>query len=150
MKDSTETTTRMSVVPYLTCRNASEAYEFYQKAFGAAPMCKMDMPDGRVIHGALDFGGAPVYVSDEFPEHGGTSPRTLGGTAVTIHLQVHDCDVAFNRAVEAGCTVEMPLDEMFWGDRYGVVADPYGHKWSIATTIRTVNPEEMKKAVAAF
>jgi PhnB protein len=140
----------MSVIPHLSCRNATEAYEFYQKAFGATPMCLMAMPDGRALHGALDFNGAPVYLADEFPEHGGQSPQMLGGSPVTIHLQVSDCDAVFNKATDAGCTVLMPLEDMFWGDRYGIVSDPYGHKWSIATTVREVSPAEMDKAVAAF
>jgi uncharacterized glyoxalase superfamily protein PhnB len=144
------TATAMTVTPYLSCRNAAEAYEFYQKAFGATPMCMMPLSDGRALHAALTFGGSAVYLSDELPEHGGQSPQSLGGSPVTIHLQVSDCDAVFNNAVAAGCTVAMPLEDMFWGDRYGVVTDPYGHKWSIATTVRTVSPEEMEQAVSAF
>ena len=140
----------MTVVPYLSCRNAAEAYAFYQKAFGALPMCLMPVPDGRALHAALDFGGSPVYLSDEFPEHGGQSPESLGGSPVTIHLQVSDCDAVFGKAVDAGCTVVMPLKDMFWGDRYGVVTDPYGHKWSIATTVRDVSLDEMQKTASSF
>lgn len=91
-----------------------------------------------------------VFVVDEFPEHGGKSPQALGGTPVTIHLQVTDCDAVFQCAVEAGCRVRMPLEDMFWGDRYGLVEDPFGHQWSIATTVRSVTPEEIEKAVAEF
>jgi uncharacterized glyoxalase superfamily protein PhnB len=155
MSETTDTIDTMmptttSVTPHLACRNAAEAYTFYQKAFGATPICLMPVPDGRVLHAALSFGGAPVYLTDEWPEHGGQSPQSLGGSPVTIHLQVPDCDAVFASAVAAGCTVAMPLEEMFWGDRYGIVSDPYGHKWSIATTVRTVSPEEMAQAALAF
>jgi uncharacterized glyoxalase superfamily protein PhnB len=152
MNETMNTTTapEMTVIPYLSCRNAAEAYEFYQKAFGATPMGKMPTSDGRILHAALGFAGSAVYLGDEFPEHGGQSPHSLGGSPVTIHLQVSDCDAVFNTAVATGCTVAMPLEDMFWGDRYGVITDPYGHKWSIATTVRNVSPEEMERAVSAF
>ena len=143
MPESTTTLT-----PHLSCRNAAEAVEFYGRAFGAEPLGVMKLPDGRVMHAALDINGATFYLVEEFPEHGSHSPRGLGGSPVTLHLQVPDCDAAFGRAVEAGCEVVMPLDEMFWGDRYGVVVDPYGHKWSIATTVRQVSPEELQHAVS--
>ncbi|CAN5406395.1 VOC family protein [soil metagenome] len=139
-----------TITPYLTCRNATEAYEFYQKAFGAEPLGIMNLPDGRVMHGALSIDGAQVYLAEEFPEYGGASPLALNGSPVTIHLQVDDCDAVFAKAVEAGCKVDMPLDDMFWGDRFGQVKDPYGHKWSIATTKRQPSEEEMKAAVAQF
>jgi uncharacterized glyoxalase superfamily protein PhnB len=102
------------------------------------------------MHSALSFEGAMVFVCDEFPEHGGTSPQALGGSPVTIHLQVSDADAIFNQAVAAGCTVKMPLADMFWGDRYGCVSDPYGHQWSVGTTIREVPPEELKAIIASF
>ncbi len=141
-----ETTT---VTPHLTCRNASEAVEFYRNAFGAEPVTVLRTPDGRVLHAALTMDGATFFLHDEFPEHGGHSPQALGGSPVVLHLQVADCDAVFERAVAAGCEVRMPLEEMFWGDRYGVIADPYGHNWSVATTVRQVTPEEMQQALAA-
>jgi PhnB protein len=145
MPESTTT-----LIPHLSCRNAADAAEFYQRAFGAEPLGILKMPDGRVMHGALSIRGATFFLVDEFPEHGGQSPQGLGGSPVTLHLQVPDCDAVFERAVEAGCTVVMPLDEMFWGDRYGMLKDPFGHKWSVATTVRQVSPEELQQAMASF
>jgi PhnB protein len=139
-----------TLTPHLAIRNASEALDFYQKAFGAELVGVHKIPDGRVMHSALSFGGPMVYVVDEFPEHGGKSPEALGGTPVTIHLQVADCDKVFQRAVDAGCTAIMPLQEMFWGDKYGLLKDPYGHQWSVATTVRQVSPEELDKVAASM
>lgn len=137
------------VIPHLTCRNAAEAYEFYQRAFGAQPMGLMNGPNGLVMHASLGFEGAPVYLHDEFPDHGVMSPQAIGGTPVTIHLQMDDCDAVYNKAVEAGCAATMPLADMFWGDRFGMVTDPYGHQWSVAITQRTLSPEETRKAMEA-
>ena len=137
-----------TITPHLACRNALEAVEFYRKAFGAEPLGVLQGSDNRVMHAALSVNGATVFLTDEFPEFGGHSPQSLGGSPVTLHLQVSDCDAVFQRAVDAGCEVQMPLQDMFWGDRYGQVADPYGHKWSIATTVRQVSPEELQQAIA--
>lgn len=143
-----------TIIPHLVCGNAAEAYTFYQKAFAAEPVGIINSPDGKVMHGSLKIDSAPFFIVDTFPgceDQGGVkSPLELGGSPVTIHLQVADCDAVFQRAVDAGCKVQMPLDDMFWGDRYGMVIDPYGHKWSIATTLREVSPEEIEKAMAAF
>lgn len=138
------------VIPHLNARNAAEALEFYQKAFGAEIQAAHKVPDGRLMHGCLMFGGQMVFMADEFPEHGGSSPASLGGTPVTIHLHVDNADALFSRAVEAGCQVRMPLTDMFWGDRYGVVIDPYGHSWSIAHTIREVSPEELSQIIGSM
>jgi PhnB protein len=137
----------ISVIPYIAVSNAEEALEFYQKAFGAKLQGKYPMADGRIIHSCLDFDGAMVFVNDEFPEHGGKSPLSLGGTPVTIHLQVPDADAIYKSAVEAGCTVKMPISDMFWGDRYACVVDPYGHNWSFGTTVKQVTPEELTEIV---
>ncbi len=137
-----------TITPHLTCRDAKAAIEFYKKAFGAEAPCAMETPDGRIMHAAITIDGASVYIVEEFPEYGGTSPQALGGTPVSIHMQVADADAVFAKAVEAGCTVAMPLGDMFWGDRYGIVADPFGHKWSIATTKRIVSPEEIRREMA--
>ena len=139
-----------TLTPHLCCRNASEAAEFYQKAFGAKVIQIHRMPDGRILHGALSINGARFYLVDEFPEHGSRSPLALGGSPITLHLHVPDADAVFNRAVEAGCEVRMPLEDQFWGDRYGIVADPYGHKWSIAATVRQVTPEEAQQVIEGF
>ena len=149
-KEATMSETTTTLTPYLSCRNASEAVAFYQKAFGAEPVTVLRLPDGRVLHAALNVNGAVFFLCDEFPEHGSLSPLGLGGSPVTLHLQVPDCDAVFQRAVEAGCEVRMPLQDMFWGDRYGMVADPFGHKWSVATTVRQVSPEELQQAMSGM
>jgi len=144
-------TTTITLTPYLCCRNATEAAAFYEKALGAKTLGIHAMPDGKVIHAALRIGeSAQVYLSDEFPEMGGVSPLGLGGSPVTLHLQVPDADAVFQRAIDAGCTVTMPLEDQFWGDRYGSFKDPYGHEWSVGTPIREVSPEEMQQAMAAM
>lgn len=141
---------RTTLIPHISCRDASRAIAFYESAFDANTLGVMNAPDGRVLHAALEFGGSTLYISDEFPEHGGTSPQALGGTATTLHLQVPDCDAVFDHAVKAGCEVVMPLDDMFWGDRYGTLQDPFGHRWSVATHQREVSPEEAERAFAGF
>ena len=139
-----------TLIPHLCCRNAAGAIDFYQKAFGAEPIGVFRMPDGQVFHAALRLCASTFYIAPECPAPGGDSPLKLGGTPVTLHLQVPDCDAVFNRAVDAGCRVEMPLQDMFWGDRYGMIVDPFGHRWSVATTIRKVTQEEAQQAAAAM
>jgi len=139
-----------SVIPHLCCRNAAEAVEFYQKALGAEKLCLMQSPDGRVMHAELKVDGVTFYLVDEMPEHGVVSPLGLEGTPVSIYLRVPDCDAVYARAVAAGCKVKTPLQDMFWGDRYGLVVDPYGHKWEIATANRTVSREEMDAVLGAM
>jgi PhnB protein len=141
------TTIATTMTPHLCCRNASEAIEFYRKAFGAEILGHYKMPNGRTAHAALSIGGAQFYVNDEFPEDGGLSPLALNGTPVYVYLRVPDADAAFARAVDAGCQVESPLQNMFWGDRWGVVTDPYGHKWEIATPVRTVSTVELQQTL---
>lgn len=136
-----------TVTPHLVCAGASDAIEFYKKAFGAEEMMRLPMPNGKLGHAMLRIGDSPIMLADEFPEWDSPAPTTLKGTPVTIHLSVPDVDQAFRRAVEAGATVKMELADMFWGDRYGVVQDPFGHRWSLATHIRDVSPEEMEKAM---
>lgn len=142
----TETLPRTTtiLVPHISCRNANEAVEFYQRAFGAELLMKMNIPgDGRVMHADLSIDGARFYVVDEFPEQGGKSPEALGGSPVMLSLSVADCDAVFAKAVEAGCSVRMPLEDMFWGDRWGLIADPYGHLWSISTTKQRLSEAEI-------
>lgn len=136
-----------TVTPHLVCAGASAAIEFYQRAFGAAEITRVAGPDGRIWHAQIKIGDSPVMLVDEFPEMGSRGPKALGGTAVTIHLFVDDADVTFAQAVRAGCTVRMPLADMFWGDRYGLVDDPFGHSWSIATHQRDVCEEELAQVV---
>ncbi len=139
------------LIPHLVCERCSDAIEFYKKAFGATEISRMPAPDGRrIMHAEIRIGGRPVFLADDFPEYcdgKAHSPRALGGTPVTIHRYVEDCDAAIESAAAAGATVRMPAADMFWGDRYGVVVDPFGHSWSIATHIRDLTPEQMRKGM---
>lgn len=135
-----------TVTPHLTCAGAADAIEFYKKAFGAIELARMPGPGGKLMHAMIKIGDSPVMLVDEFPEWGGAGPKTLKGTPVTIHLQVADADAVFKSALDAGATVKMAIADMFWGDRFGVVIDPFGHSWSIATHIKDMTAEEMTQA----
>jgi uncharacterized glyoxalase superfamily protein PhnB len=141
-----------SVTAHLVVKDGGAAIDWYKKAFGAVEVCRMPDPTtGKLMHGEVKIGDSFVFLADEFPEMGCRSPLALGGSAVTIHLYVEDADAVFNQAVAAGAQVRMPPMDMFWGDRYGQVTDPFGHIWSIATHIEDVPPEELaKRAQAAF
>ena len=138
-----------SLTPHLVCRGAAAAIDFYGRAFGAVELFRLPMPNGKLMHACVRIGDSQLFLVDEMPEHGAHSPQTLKGTPVTIHLQVEDADAAFARAMRAGAMVTMPLADMFWGDRYGQVVDPFGHHWSIATHVRDVRPDEMVAAMKA-
>ena len=133
-----------TLTPHLTVRDADKALEFYKNALGAEILNVARMPDGKVLHASLRIGDSMLMLNDEFPEMGGLSPLSTGGTGVTIHIYTEDVDAAFNRAVSAGAQVKMPLMDQFWGDRYGMVADPFGHNWSLATHIKDISQEEMQ------
>jgi len=141
-----------TITPHLVVRNAADAIAFYRKAFGAEELARMPGPDGKsIMHAELQIGNSRVFLCDEFPDWGARSPLALGGSAVTIHLYVEDCDAAFQRAVNAGAQVTMPLQDQFWGDRYGKLQDPFGHHWSVGSHIEDVSPAEtLKRAAAAF
>lgn len=141
-----------SVTAHLVVSNGAAAIDFYKKAFGAEEVFRMPAPDGkRLLHAEIRIGDSPVMLAEEFPEFGSRGPLALGGTPVTLHLYVEDVDAAFERAVGAGATATMAPADMFWGDRYGKVTDPFGHSWSLATHVRDVTPEEMAAgAKAAF
>lgn len=133
-----------SVTPYLTIRGAAEALDFYRRAFGAEERVRMPGPDGQgVMHAEIRIGDSIVMLGEESIEMGAPSPKTLGGSGSSILIYVEDVDAAFDRAVNAGGTVRVPVTDMFWGDRYGQVADPFGHIWSIATHKEDVPPEQM-------
>jgi len=132
-----------TLTPHLTVRDADKALEFYQKALGAEVLNVARMPDGKVIHASLRIGDSMLMLNDEFPEMGGLSPLSVG---VTIHIYTDNVDEAFNRAVAAGAQVAMPLMDQFWGDRYGMISDPFGHKWSIATHVKDMSQDEMQHA----
>ncbi len=140
-----------NLIPHLVCSPCSEAIEFYKKAFGAEEAHRMPAPDGhRIMHAAIRIGKSFVFLVDDFPEFCGGKSGTataLKGTPVTLHHYVENCDAAVKRAQEAGATVIMPPADMFWGDRYAVLTDPYGHKWSLATHIKEMTPAEMQAAM---
>jgi PhnB protein len=139
-----------TITPYLVVYDAKAAIEFYQRAFGAALCCCLPTEDGqRVMHASMKIGDSLLMLSDECREYDHNAPTTLGGTPVSIHLYVEDADAFFERAVLAGASIMMPVTEMFWGDRYGKVRDPFGHQWSIATCVKQVTPEAMKQGAAA-
>ncbi len=138
-----------TITPHLTVRNGEKAIDFYQRAFGAEIRRFALGPDGKsLMHADLKIGDSILMLVDEMPDWNVLSPLTIGGSAVTIHLYVEDVDAAFQRAVDAGAKVKMPLADQFWGDRYGEVVDPFGHQWSIATHIEDPSPEEIAKRMA--
>ena len=134
-----------SLTPYLVCRGASAAIAFYVKAFGAKEKGRFPGPDGKLMHAEIRIGDSIVMLGDEMPKMGATAPPTIGGTATGLFLYVKNVDQAFARAVAAGATAEMPPKDMFWGDRYAKLADPFGHKWSLATHIEDISPKEMMR-----
>jgi uncharacterized glyoxalase superfamily protein PhnB len=136
-----------TITPHIVCADAAAAIAFYEKAFGATEMFRLPAPGGKLVHASVRIGDSVIMMAEEFPEHGSKGPNALNGTPVTLHMYVDDADAAFKRAVDAGAKVKMPLQDMFWGDRYGVVIDPFGHQWSIATHVRDVSKEEMEAAV---
>ena len=132
-----------TITPHLIVANAADAVEFYQEAFGAREVSRMRGPRGKLMHVEMHIGTSRFLLADEFREHGQTGPRAIGGTPVTIHLYVEDADATFERAVAAGARALMPLEDMFWGDRYGQVEDPFGHRWAIASRIEDLTREEI-------
>jgi PhnB protein len=140
-----------NLIPHLVCSPCSEAIDFYKKAFGAEEIHRMPAPDGRrIMHAQIRIGKSFVFLVDDFPEFCGgksSTPTALKGTPLTLHHYVENCDAAIKRAADAGATVIMPAADMFWGDRYGVVTDPYGHKWSFATHQSDLTPAEMQAAM---
>ncbi len=139
-----------TVTPHLVIEGASDAIDFYKKAFGANELFRMPSPDGsKVMHAALTIGDSEVFVADAMPEMGSEGPKARGGTSVAIHLYVDDADAWAKRAEGAGATVTMPVSEMFWGDRYGRLEDPFGHVWAVATHVKDLTPEEVGAAAKA-
>lgn len=137
-----------TLTPFLTVRNAAKAIEFYKQAFGAQQRGDVAKdPTGKVMHAELKIGDSFIMMSDEFPEFGSLAPESGGGTSMGLHIYVDNVDEAFDRAVKAGAKVEMPVGDQFWGDRYGRLKDPFGHKWSIATHTKDMSADEMKEAM---
>ena len=135
-----------SVTPHLICAGASDAIEFYRRAFGATEVSRLPGPDGKLMHAAVQIGDSVVMLTDEWPEWGSLAPKTRGGASVTIHLYVENVDAFAARAIAAGAKVVLPVQDMFWGDRYGILEDPSGHRWSVATHTRDLSPAEIQEA----
>lgn len=136
-----------TVTPHLICAGAGEAIEFYKEAFGAVELSRMPGSDGKIMHASIRIGDSVIMLNDEMPEWNTFGPKSLKGSPVTIHLYVEDADAVFEQAVRAGAKVTMPIADMFWGDRYGKVEDPFGHQWSIGTHVKDASEEEMQKAM---
>ena len=143
-----------TISPYLAVDDAAEAIEYYKKAFGAEETERMEAPGGKIGHAELKIGDSHVMLSDPFPQASTTPPKELGGTSASIFMYVEDVDAVVQKAVEAGATVTMEVEDQFWGDRFGSITDPFGHNWSIATHIEDLTPEEIeergKAAMAAM
>jgi uncharacterized glyoxalase superfamily protein PhnB len=137
-----------SITPHLICAGAADAIEFYKKAFDAVELTRMPGQNGKLLHASVRIGDSTVMLTDEMPEHGALGPNALKGSPVTIHLYVTDVDAVAARAIAAGAKVRMPVADMFWGDRYGQLEDPFGHRWSVSTHVRDVTPEEMRQAMS--
>lgn len=137
-----------TLTPSLTVRNAERAIEFYKQAFGAEVRGGVAKgPDGKVMHAELRIGDSVIMLTDEYPEFGSKSPQSIGDSGMGLHIYLDNVDAAFDRAVKAGASVEMPVMDQFWGDRYGKLKDPFGHKWSMATHVRDMSQDEMKKGM---
>jgi PhnB protein len=132
-----------TVTPHLIAAGAADALEFYKKAFGAVELSRLPGPNGKIMHCAFRIGDSTIMMNDEAPEWGAFGPKHYKGTPVTIHLYVENADKSIAQAEKTGAKVTMPAADMFWGDRYGVVEDPWGHKWSIAHHVRDVTQQEM-------
>ena len=139
-----------SLTPYLVCKDAAKAIDYYTKVFGAQETVRMPGPGGRIMHAELKIGNSMLMLSDENKERGYLSPETIGGTATSIMFYTDDVDAVYSRSVAAGAKSETPPADMFWGDRMGNVVDPFGHKWAIATHKEDVSPDEMEKRMQAI
>lgn len=139
-----------AAIPYLSCRRAAEALDFYQRAFGAEEKMRMATPDGRVAHAEIKIGDAMIMLADEFPEMGFRSPQSLGGSPVGIHIYVQDVDALTHQAIDAGATVIRPVADQFYGDRSVTLEDPYGHRWFFATHMEDLTPEEIHRRQQAM
>lgn len=137
-----------TLTPHLVCDGAAAAIEFYRKAFGAVEASRLPGPDGRLAHAMVRIGDSALMLSDEWPDMGSVGPKSLKSSPVTLHLYVTDVDATVAQAVAAGATVTLPVSDMFWGDRYGQLRDPFGHQWSVATHLRDLSPQEIADNMA--
>lgn len=138
-----------AITPHLVCHDAAAAIDFYRRAFGAEETFRLNGPGGKIMHAALRIGDSMLMLADEFPEMCCRGPKSLGGSPVTIHLAVTDAHATVRRAEAAGASVKMPVTEMFWGALYGVLEDPFGHAWSVATQVRELTPQQIEAAMHA-
>jgi PhnB protein len=136
-----------TLTPHLVYEGASEAIKFLMKAFGAVELTRLEGPGGKIMNAQLRIGNSMLMVVDDFPDWGSFGPQALKGTTMTVHLFVEDVDAVFARAVAAGAIVKMPVADMFWGDRYGVLQDPFGHQWSVATHQRDLSPQQIAEGM---
>jgi PhnB protein len=134
------------VTPAIVVRDAAQAIDFYQRAFGAEEVSRMKAPDGSIMHAEIRIGDSIVMLGEENEQWGTKSPLSTNGNPGSLHMYVADADAAFQRAVDAGASVTYPLEDAFWGDRYGKVRDPFGHEWGIATRVREMTDEQVEKA----
>jgi PhnB protein len=138
-----------TATPYLIIKGASDAIEFYKRAFGATELLRMSDPQGRVGHAEIKIGDSVIMLADEHPAMGYRGPRSLGGSSVSILLYLEDVDAVFERAVKAGAKAQRPVADQFYGDRSGTLEDPFGHVWTVATHVEDVSPEEMQRRAEA-
>ncbi|MGH7882118.1 MAG: VOC family protein [Candidatus Dormibacteraceae bacterium] len=140
-----------TLTPTLVVRGAARAIDFYKQAFGAVELSRAPSPDGQLIWNAtLQIGDSRFMLCDEMPDGGCLGPQSVGGSSAGIHIYVEDADTVYQRAIDAGATVIMAIENMFWGDRYGTIRDPFGHTWSIATHIENPSKEEMERRTKGF
>jgi len=139
-----------SVTPYLIIKGATEAIDFYKKAFGATELFRMPAPEGKIGHAEIKIGDSPIMLADEFPEMGYKSPQTLGGSPVSLMIYVADVDTVFKQAIAAGGKEQRPVKDQFYGDRSGTLEDPFGHVWHVATHKEDVSPEEMERRMKSY
>ncbi len=139
-----------SITPYLAIRGAARAVEFYVQAFSATELFRLDAPGGAIGHAEMQIGDSRFMLSDEWPDHGAVSPHALGGTPVHLLIYTADCDAMFARALAAGAKELRPIENQFYGDRSGTLEDPFGHRWTIATHVEDVSPDDMKKRMDAM
>jgi PhnB protein len=139
-----------SLTPYLIIKGAGAAIDYYKKVFGATERMRMDGPGGTIGHAEIVIGNSTIMLADEHPDMGFRSPKTLGGSPVSLVLYIEDVDTVFKRAVDAGAKSQRPVENQFYGDRMGTLEDPFGHVWSIATHVEDVSPEEMARRAEEF
>jgi PhnB protein len=137
-----------TITPHIVVDDAARAADWYSAVFGAEERGRVEVPGGKLMQVELWFGDSPVMLADEFPDMGVLSPLSIGGTATVLHLTVDDVDAVWSRAVEAGAEIRQPLGDVFWGERYGQITDPFGHRWGLAQHLRDVPREELERAVA--